>query len=159
RPPYLAKYRLTLVNSIFCGAVTAHWGRMPFDQLHRREFISLIGVAAATAARDARPAADHAGDRRMRTHVIDQSPSEPRLHRALYVVKYLRAMVLNFFLVSVADVLYFGAGIKGVHFLGSDSIIDGFVKAAEEATGYRPTYPNWSAMVVLTVTFVWIYLS
>jgi len=68
-------------------------------------------------------------------------------------------MVLNFFLVSVADVLYFGAGIKGVHFLGSDSIIDGFVKAAEEATGYRPTYPNWSAMVVLTVTFVWIYLS
>ena len=64
-----------------------------------------------------------AGDRNMKTLVIDQSASEPRLHRALYFVKYLRAMVLNFFLVFVATMLFVGAGIKGVYFL-ADSAFD-----------------------------------
>ena len=39
--------RLTLANSISWCSVPAGGDRMPFDQLHRREFIALLGGAAA----------------------------------------------------------------------------------------------------------------
>ena len=39
--------RLTLANSISWCSVPAGGDRMPFDQLHRREFIALVGGAAA----------------------------------------------------------------------------------------------------------------
>src|SRR5262245_45353171 len=61
----------------------------------------------------------------MSTNVIDQSASEPRLHRVLYVVKFIRAMVLNLFLVFVAMMLFVVAGIEGVYFL-ADAMIDTF---------------------------------
>jgi hypothetical protein len=38
---------LTLANSISWCSVPAGGDRMPFDQLHRREFIALVGGAAA----------------------------------------------------------------------------------------------------------------
>jgi hypothetical protein len=67
----------------------------------------------------------------MRTHVINQSASEPRLHRVLYVLNYLRAMLLNVFLVFIAMTLFLGAGIEGIYFL-ADSAIDNS-KARESA--------------------------
>src|SRR6516165_11813116 len=39
--------RLTLANSISWCSVPAGGNRMPFDQLHRRDFITLLGGAAA----------------------------------------------------------------------------------------------------------------
>jgi hypothetical protein len=36
-----------MVNSIFCNLALAGRGKMPFDQLKRREFISLLGGTAA----------------------------------------------------------------------------------------------------------------
>ena len=71
----------------------------------------------------------------MKTLVIDQSASEPRLHRALYFVVYLRAMVLNFFLVFVATMLFVGAGIEGVYFL-ADSAFDGLKPQMDQFGAY-----------------------
>jgi hypothetical protein len=94
----------------------------------------------------------------MKTLVIDQSASEPRLHRALYFVKYLRAMVLNVFLAFVATMLFVGAGIEGVYFL-ADSTFDVF-KAQMDQTGAYFVLLNASfTVLVLLAFFVWIYLS
>src|SRR3712207_1318361 len=51
----------------------------------------------------------------MSTEVIDQSPSEPHLHRALWLLKFLRAMVLHVLLALLAAVFFFGSGIEGVY--------------------------------------------
>ena len=43
----------------------------------------------------------------MDTQIVDQSPSEIQLHRVLYVIKFLRAMVLHFVLAVLAALFYF----------------------------------------------------
>jgi hypothetical protein len=47
----------------------------------------------------------------MRAGPIDQSRSEAHLHRALWLIKFLRAMVLHVLFVLIAAVLFFGFGI------------------------------------------------
>lgn len=56
------------------------------------------------------------------TEAIDQTPSEEELHRVLYVLKFLRAMVLHFFLALLATLLFFLAGINNVYPLANDLI-------------------------------------
>src|SRR3954471_12458011 len=51
----------------------------------------------------------------MDRQTIDQTVSEVHLHRALYLIKFLRAMVLYGILSSCAILLYFVAGIDGVY--------------------------------------------
>ena len=101
----------------------------------------------------------------MSTRVIDQSASEPRLHRMLYFVKYLRAMVLNLFFVFVATVIFFGTGIDGIYF-AADSGIDSLKAQMDQLE--RQGNPGGSHFVllvglgtglILLVFFVWIYLS
>jgi hypothetical protein len=101
----------------------------------------------------------------MRTQVIDQSASEPRLHRVLYFVKYLRAMVLNLFLVFVATMLFVGAGIEGLYFL-ADSTIDALkaqmdqLRRQDDVLGayFIPLVGSFVGLALL-LFFVWIYLS
>jgi predicted secreted protein len=52
--------------------------------------------------------------------VIDQAPSEAHLHRALWLIKFLRAMVLHVLLALIAAVLFFGAGIRSVYPIATD---------------------------------------
>jgi hypothetical protein len=53
---------------------------------------------------------------------LDQTESEKRLHRILYFVKYLRAMILNFVLISLAVALYIAFGITGLYPMAEDTV-------------------------------------
>lgn len=53
---------------------------------------------------------------------IDQTASEVQLHRVLWIIKFLRAMVLHVFLALIAILLFFWAGIDGVYPLAIDMI-------------------------------------
>ena len=50
---------------------------------------------------------------------IDQTASELQLHRVLYVIKFLRAMVLHVILVVLAALLYFLTGIDNAYPVGT----------------------------------------
>jgi hypothetical protein len=103
----------------------------------------------------------------MASQVVDQSPSEPRLHRALYIVKYLRAMVLNQILVVIATVLFIVAGVDNVYFLADDSIKG--LKALKPQMLQQAGGPFGSSfsLIVFSATlvmsgllfFIWMYLS
>jgi hypothetical protein len=99
----------------------------------------------------------------MTSQVVDQSPSEPRLHRALYVVKYLRAMVLNLILVVIATVLFVVVGVDNVYFLADDSIKALKALIVQQAGGqFGSSFPLIVASVtgvMLLVFFIWMYLS
>ena len=58
----------------------------------------------------------------LKTEAIDQTPSEGELHRVLYVLKFLRAMMLHFFLALLATLLFFLTGINNVYPLANDLI-------------------------------------
>jgi len=59
---------------------------------------------------------------RVNTPTIDQTASEVQLHRVLYVLKFLRAMLLHVFLALLAVLLFFSAGINNVYPLANDLI-------------------------------------
>jgi hypothetical protein len=59
---------------------------------------------------------------RTSTRAIDQTLSEVQLHRVLYVLKFLRAMVLHVLLALSAVLLFFLAGINNVYPLANDLI-------------------------------------
>src|ERR1700751_469622 len=91
---------------------------------------------------------------------IDQTASELRLHRVLYCVKYLRAMLLNLILVLVASALFVFAHIEGVYPLADDSIHN--LKAQMENNPYGPWFTVWVGsftFVFLLAFFFWVYLS
>jgi hypothetical protein len=49
----------------------------------------------------------------MTTRVLDQSESERRLHRALYILKYLRANTIHMVLMLFGIVLFVISGVGG----------------------------------------------
>jgi hypothetical protein len=58
----------------------------------------------------------------MQTRVVDHSPSEPRLHRILYFLKYLRAMVLNLVWTVIALLVLVATGWQGLHFMADSAV-------------------------------------
>ena len=58
----------------------------------------------------------------MDRQLVDQTASELELHRVLWLIKFLRAMVLHVFLALVAILLFFLAGIHDVYPLATDMI-------------------------------------
>src|SRR4029078_3781241 len=58
----------------------------------------------------------------MDMQVVDQTASELELHRVLWLIKFLRAMVLHVLLAVAAILLFFLAGIHDLYPLATDMI-------------------------------------
>lgn len=96
---------------------------------------------------------------------LDQSGSEVRLHRILYFVKYLRAMVLNLVLVLLALALYAAAGTEGLYYMADETIS---ALRAQIAALESQGNPDAAGFVIATAVtgglatlglFLWIYLA
>ncbi len=101
----------------------------------------------------------------MNTQTIDQTASEVQLHRVLYVLKFLRGLVLHFLLAALAALLFFFAGINGVYPIATNTIHA--VRAASLQTqaqgGPIGLVGFWIVFSVLFVglllLLIWIYRS
>ena len=101
----------------------------------------------------------------MGIETIDQTASEVRLHRVLWLIKLLRATVLHLLLGLVAVLLYFLAGIDGVYALATDMIHAMRAEAIQnqlEGAMFGPS--SYAAMaslvfVALLGLLIWIYRS
>src|SRR5262252_1827131 len=101
----------------------------------------------------------------MVTQIIDQSPSEIQLHRVLYVIKFLRAMVLHLILAIFAALVYFVAGIDGlypiannlIHALRAQSIQNQLQGGPIGSSGFVVVLS--ALVVILLAALVWIYVS
>jgi hypothetical protein len=97
------------------------------------------------------------------SRVLEQSESEVRLHRALYVIKYLRAMLLNVGLLIVAG------GVFVFHGTDPFFLVGGTVRSVKaigeqlEAQGYQGQtmmlIVGTGVVVSLLGLFFWMYLS
>ena len=100
----------------------------------------------------------------MDRQTIDQTASEVHLHRALYVVKFLRAMVLYGVLALCAILLYFFAGIDGVFPIAVEMIqalraefLRGQQEDGSEPLGYVIAF---SILIIgFIALFIWMYRS
>src|SRR5262245_5828725 len=99
------------------------------------------------------------------TTIIDQAPSEIRLHRVFYLIKLLRAMLINNVLNVATLLIYFFFGVKGLYFSTDDmlsAIHDQMV--AMQRAGF-PAINSFVPLIVvfvllfLVILFVWTYLS
>ncbi len=107
------------------------------------------------------PAGQSAG----RRNLIDQSASERVLHRALFVIKFLRAMLLHVALAMLAVLLFATSGISGLYPM-ADSVIDGMRIGARQQRGLsgpigEALYWAMAAIVMLMALafMVWTYRS
>jgi hypothetical protein len=100
----------------------------------------------------------------MNSIVISQTDSEQRMHRALYLIKYLRAMILNLLLVFAGVALHF---VFHVHLypLADDTIdavqaqIDQVHRAGDPLGTTFVPFVLISTGILVAAFFVWIYLS
>ena len=91
----------------------------------------------------------------MNTQTIDQTASEVQLHRVLYVLKFLRAMVLHVFLALLAVLLFFFAEINNVYPLANDlirAIRAQIIQNQLQGQGFGPAV-YWVSAAVL---FAWL---
>ena len=101
----------------------------------------------------------------MDTQVIDQSPSELKLHRVLYVIKFLRAMVLHLVLAVLAALFYFLGGIDGlypvanslIYALRAQSIRNQLQGGPIGTFGFAVVVPI--LVVIVVAALIWIYVS
>jgi hypothetical protein len=101
----------------------------------------------------------------MDTQIIDQSPSEIQLHRVLYIIKFLRAMVLHLILAIFAALLYFVSGIDGlypiannlIHALRAQSIQNQLEGGPIGSSGFVLVLS--ALVVILLAALIWIYVS
>src|SRR5262245_60017235 len=101
----------------------------------------------------------------MDIETIDQAPSEARLHRVLWLVKFLRALVLHVLVAIVAAALYFVTGFEKLSPLAVDMIRSMRAQAIQNDLDVKPLGQVGFAIVaaVLFVIFLafvaWIYRS
>jgi hypothetical protein len=86
---------------------------------------------------------------------LNQTESEKRLHRILYFVKYLRAMILNFILIVLAIALYMAFGITGLY-PAADDIVNGVRAQMGQMDSY---FVPIAVAGFLIAFFVWLYIS
>ena len=114
------------------------------SELTRRQ-LSLEGRAAVTQTDD-------------KWQTLNQSSSEQKLHRALYILKYLRAMILNLIIVSAAWVLYMLVGIETGYPLADESITALNAQMNQTGSIFLVFVGLWS--VGLSLVFgIWMYRS
>jgi hypothetical protein len=105
------------------------------------------------------------GEAIMTTGVIDQTPSEAHVHRALWLIKFLRAMVLHVLLTLIAAVLFFGAGMRRVYPIATDLFYAVRAQAIDSEVRGLPLQKSAFYLVLLiaigaTLAFLlWIYRS
>lgn len=96
---------------------------------------------------------------------IDQTASEQLLHRVLYAIKFLRAMVLNVTLAALAGLLFATTGIIGLYPVADNTIRALRAGALEQEMqgGALGAAGFWIAAAIMLaaalVALVWIYRS
>lgn len=101
----------------------------------------------------------------MNTQTIDQTASEVQLHRTLYVLKFLRAMVLHVFLALLAVLLFFFAGFSNVYPLANDlirALRAQIIQNQLQGQGFGPVVYWVSAAVLFAAALsflIWVYRS
>ena len=101
----------------------------------------------------------------MDRQLIDQTASETHLHRVLWLITFLRAMVLHVMLAVIAAVLFFVFGIDGVYPLATDMIHALRAQSIQNRIEGNAIGP-WGFMVAAAIIFGaallllrWIYRS
>lgn len=102
----------------------------------------------------------------MDMETIDQTPSETALHRVLWLIKFLRALVLHVLLALIAVPLYFLAGITNLSPLATDMFRVLRAQALQDGQQPIPIPGPWgdvlmaSLMVLVMLGIVtWFYRS
>ena len=101
----------------------------------------------------------------MDIETIDQAPSEARLHRVLWLIKFLRALALHVLVAIVAALFYFVAGFDKLSPLAVDMIRSMRAQAIQNDLDGNPLGQVGFAIVasvllVVVLAFVtWIYRS
>jgi hypothetical protein len=91
----------------------------------------------------------------MDKQTIDQTESEVHLHRVLYVIKFLRALVLHLLLAVVAALLFFSVGIDGVYPIANDMI---HALRAQSIENRLQDGPIGSLGFVIVLSVLWVAL-
>jgi hypothetical protein len=100
----------------------------------------------------------------MDRQTIDQTASEVHLHRALYIIKFLRAMVLYAMLALCAILLYFFAGIDGVFPIAVEMIqairAEFLRDQVRDGSGPLGYVIGFSILIIAVIAlFIWMYRS
>ena len=101
----------------------------------------------------------------MDTQTIDQTASEVQLHRVLYLLKLLRAMVLHVVLAALAVLLFFLTGIHGLYPIADDvrySLQAQLIQNQRQGQGFGPVGFWITATLVaigVSIWVIWIYRS
>jgi hypothetical protein len=101
----------------------------------------------------------------MDLETIDQTASEATLHRVLWLVKFLRAIVLHVLLGLAAALVYFLTGIDNLYPIATDIIhllsAQGIHDNPQESPVYRLGYAigGWILFAALLAVLIWTYLS
>jgi len=89
---------------------------------------------------------------------LNQTESEKRLHRILYYVKVLRAMILHGVLIIVAIAFYIAFGITGLYPLAGEAI-NAVRSHMDDSERYIYILSAFMTVLLLIALLVWSYIS
>lgn len=92
----------------------------------------------------------------MESILVNHTTSEVRLHRILYLVKYLRAMVLNLLLVVVSIGIAVLAGIDNVYFMATGPFNEWRAEVASDPSSILSIFIQ---AITIIAFLLWMYLS
>src|SRR4029077_11168731 len=87
---------------------------------------------------------------------LNQTESEKRLHRILYFVKFLRAMILHVILIVLAIGVYMAFGITGLYPVANPAIDS---LRTQQAESYTIAISWMATFLLVSAFFVWLYIS